>query len=367
MTGLKRLATKALIYSALRTTARPPQIILRPRNLPLSRFNGARPTKADIFFPFTVPNSGKSLSRVIEVFGPTPTVLRRISSLSRQRGFVLIQSLSFLFTLSMSFSNQPIWAWISLRIEGGDMGRRFFSAVHISTSWRRRLFSASSSCASGVGRGRTSGRTASAKRAMIWASILSVLARVPVALAKSRICRGFISTGKRPRETSARMGSTSNPPAASKTISWGLTAWSHAAIWDKPSSLCANLLPSPLGRMATSRVSLDTSIPTKHSEDFIGLSPSTLPCKRCGIQNGPWQLFGLLEKKLRGDPSSPTSSRPKGVTAYPEDCTIAQNLLSQASLAVNLSFYPRELSTTPLLTCSCRASLRRYCYLSRVY
>jgi hypothetical protein len=41
------------------------------------------------------------------------------------------------------------------------------------------------------GSGRTAGRTASAKRAMMWASKVSVLARVPVARAKSRIWRGL--------------------------------------------------------------------------------------------------------------------------------------------------------------------------------
>ena len=42
-TGLRRLPTRAAIYKAARTVARPPQIVRLPRSVPLSRLIGARP------------------------------------------------------------------------------------------------------------------------------------------------------------------------------------------------------------------------------------------------------------------------------------------------------------------------------------
>ncbi len=72
--------------------------------------------------------------------------------------------------------------------------RRFFSAVSISTSCRRRARIAASAWVCSSGRGRGSGRMTSAKCANVWASNASVLASRPVALAKSRTCRGLTTT-----------------------------------------------------------------------------------------------------------------------------------------------------------------------------
>jgi hypothetical protein len=57
---LRRLPTRAAIYKAARTVARPPQIARLPRTVPLSRLIGASPTNAAICLRLMVPSSGKS-------------------------------------------------------------------------------------------------------------------------------------------------------------------------------------------------------------------------------------------------------------------------------------------------------------------
>src|SRR5258706_1483054 len=70
MTGLKRVATKAAMNKALRTEARPPQMVRRPLRVPLSRGKGATPTRADICLRPRVPSSGSSASIVRLLTGP---------------------------------------------------------------------------------------------------------------------------------------------------------------------------------------------------------------------------------------------------------------------------------------------------------
>lgn len=59
---------------------------------------------------------------------------------------------------------------------------------------------------------------ASANRARIRAPSRSVLAHCPVARAKSRTCRGLITTTGSPTAASAPINGTSSPPVASSTI-----------------------------------------------------------------------------------------------------------------------------------------------------
>src|SRR5574340_92257 len=80
---------------------------------------------------------------------------------------------------------------------------RFFSAVSLSISCRRRATSAAKTCVCSSDTGRTGGRMASANRAKICASSRSVLANCPVARAKSRTCRGLITTTGSPAAASA--------------------------------------------------------------------------------------------------------------------------------------------------------------------
>ena len=101
------------------------------------------------------------------------------------------------------------------------LARRFFSAVSISTSCRRRVKMAANICVCASGRGRGSGRSTSAKCASTWASRASVLAHCPVALAKSRTCRGLTTTTGTPAAANAPVSGISNPPVASTTTSAG--------------------------------------------------------------------------------------------------------------------------------------------------
>ena len=59
-TGFHLTATNVLMYSAPRTTARPPQVVRRPRKVPLSRFKGATPTNAAIWWRVKLLSSGSS-------------------------------------------------------------------------------------------------------------------------------------------------------------------------------------------------------------------------------------------------------------------------------------------------------------------
>ena len=140
--------------------------------------------------------------------------------------------------------------------------RRFFSIVSMSTIWRRRLRSSSSSLASGVGRGRGSGRMASANRAKTRASIWSVLASTPVALAKSRTCRGLTTaTGyslSRQRRRHQATRTRRSPPARRAPA---LPSQRADQLADPASSL-ATCTTSPSLPKATSSVAFETSIPT---------------------------------------------------------------------------------------------------------
>jgi hypothetical protein len=75
-----------------------------------------------------------------------------------------------------------------------------------------------------VGRGRTGGRTASAKRAIAAASSRSVFASRPVARAKARTWRGLTTATGRPAAARAAARRTSTPPVASSTTSAGASA-----------------------------------------------------------------------------------------------------------------------------------------------
>src|SRR5215217_1495692 len=84
MVGLKRVvATRAPMYKAARTRARPPHTARRPRRVPESRFKGATPTRAARRFRSSVPSSGSSASSVLASTGPTPGTLLSKASFSR--------------------------------------------------------------------------------------------------------------------------------------------------------------------------------------------------------------------------------------------------------------------------------------------
>ena len=130
-----------------------------------------------------------------------------------------------------------MWAWRSLRTLGAVAEpRRFCSATRISRSCRLRARIASNWRASSSGRSRTWGRIFSAKRARTLASIASVLARVPMALAKSRAWRGLITaTGILAAARAAARG-VSRPPVASRTTKVGPSGLRRATRAAMPAS-----------------------------------------------------------------------------------------------------------------------------------
>ena len=309
------MAHVTLIYKTERMLARPPQIFRFPRNKPLSRFKGATPTRAAICFRFKVPNSGRLDKSVIESTGPTPGVLRRISFFSRHTGLFLRRLLRSLSAFMRHFSNQAIWFWMSLRVQEVAEPSRFFSAVIISTIWRRRVISASNFWVSWSLRGRISGRTASPNLAITWASIASVLASLPVALAKSLTWRGLITTTGKPFAANIPTDAVSNPPVASRTMRSGDSGFMKSTMSDMPSSSFEKLKISPDGLTATSNLSLETSIPTNTSFSLSVIdSPYSLPCKRFGILFGPWQLSGLIRRRLWRPSATPRAPCPKGMS-----------------------------------------------------
>src|SRR5882724_97452 len=86
------MAVIVAMYRTRRTGARPPVTMRRPRSVPLSRLNGATPTRAAILRRVSRPSSGRSAMRVNAVTGPIPGTERRRSSASRQPGLERIVS-----------------------------------------------------------------------------------------------------------------------------------------------------------------------------------------------------------------------------------------------------------------------------------
>jgi hypothetical protein len=160
--------------------------------------------------------------------------------------------------------------WISVCTRGWALARRFFSAVNISTTWRRRWSSAASAWVSSSFQGRGVGWIAWPKRASTRASKASVLARHPKALAKSRAWRGLMTAVSRCASTSAAATDVSKPPVASRTIRRGERACSQPVSSAKPASSRDTRNRSWAGQVATSRWALATSIPTQHSPSSGG-------------------------------------------------------------------------------------------------
>ena len=173
----------------------------------------------------------------------------------------------------------------------GALVRRFFSAVSISTNWRRRVTNASSAWACSLANGRAAGRTISPKRASISASSRSVLASLPVARAKSRTCLGLTMATASPAVTRALATGISRPPVASRiTKSPDVSCLSNSRI---PTSSLATEKAVPLDPMNTSSATLATSTPTKRFTSSIFRPPQRgLP--RLAIRDFlPLQPFGL--------------------------------------------------------------------------
>src|SRR4051794_8390026 len=178
------------MYRQARRVALPPPTVRLPRILPLSRLNGATPTRAAAWRRVSEPSSGSSASSVRALTGPTPGTERSSSSLARQTALSRTAPSRSRPIPASASSSQRGWASIPSRRAGSAAWRRSRSATSISSSWRRRAARAPRWRVASSGRGRTGGRTASAKRAIASASRRSVLASRPVARAKAGVPPG---------------------------------------------------------------------------------------------------------------------------------------------------------------------------------
>src|SRR5215207_8739294 len=170
------------MYNAALTVVLPPHTARLPRKAPESLLSGATPTKAASCLGWRLPSSGSSAKSVLATTGPTPGTPRKSSSFSRQVGLLTIASSRSLSVRESSFSNHLTCACRRPRTALVVAApRRFFSAVSIPTTCRRRAVISANAWASSSGTGLGAGRTAWAKRARIWASMRSVLASRPVA------------------------------------------------------------------------------------------------------------------------------------------------------------------------------------------
>src|SRR3954454_23544391 len=110
----------------------------------------------------------------------------------------------------------------------------------------RRATRSARSCVASSGRGRTSGFMSWPKRAIMAASIGSVLARVPAAWAKWRGWAGWATTSGRPAPASAAATTVSKPPVASTMTRSGVSGKSRSISSARPlpSRATAKAMPS---------------------------------------------------------------------------------------------------------------------------
>src|ERR1035437_75654 len=281
------------MYNAHRTSARPPHVTRRPRRLPLSQFSGATPTNLAICSWLNEPSSGKADIRQAWVTAPIPLQFSINFSLSAKCSFSCAATISSIFPISLLSTLRT--ASILLRWIFGLISQRLSSVTRISMSWRRRAINACNAICFGSGRHISNCSRFSdwysvcAKWLSTRASIASVLARNPIALAKSCACRGLTTITGSPARHKATAAWRSKPPVASRTTaptlrcalsapsspvrSAALIAANSAAIpFSSLPKHCVLLLSSS----ANSKLSLETSIPTKIISEAFIITP---PCK----------------------------------------------------------------------------------------
>ncbi len=117
---------------------------------------------------------------------PHPGTLCNSSSFSCHTGLWRMASAKLVLVCCSSHSSHVICVRRRVRIGDGALRRRFFSAVSISSSCRRQVNSTAKVRVSAFGSGRGWRRMTSANCANTWALSASILAKCPLALAKSR-------------------------------------------------------------------------------------------------------------------------------------------------------------------------------------
>ena len=186
--------------------------------------------------------------------------------------------------------------------------RRVRSAVLMPINCRRRATKAPRCCAWASGTGAPVSFAASAKRAIIAASMASVLARIPRPRATSRTWRGLTTRTGRPAACSSAATGASSPPVASIATTCKACLASRFVSAFNPASSRPSVKCSPSGSTCTSSRSFEISIPTmrpaRSSMAPVLANTALLHAKR---------LFGPTMDTGR-DPSSPAVLATRGST-----------------------------------------------------
>src|SRR3990172_5097919 len=273
MTGLNLEAASATKTSPRRKLARPPVVLRLPRFRPLSLLKGATPTRAAICFRLSFPNSGRSATIVLAVTGPTPGTLSIFSARSRFSAswwMVVWISSSSLWIRS---SKKVMCSSRSTRMLSGQVERRFFSVVAITTSCRRRSTQADRYASASVWGGLAPGCVTDPKWAITPASILSVLARMPCDLANWRTRIGLTIATAIPTAQSAWATGRSYPPVASITTLGDPFPCNHFTSLPRPSPSLLKCKTALWAYRLASNPLFPTSIPTTIS---LGMAQSFL-------------------------------------------------------------------------------------------
>src|SRR5258708_6615032 len=155
-----------------------------------------------------------------------------------------------------------------------------------------------------------------------------------MALAKVRPWRGLTATTGSPTLPRAASTATSRPPVASSTISPGPTARKRATSALMPAGSLPTCQQSPVGRVAISRLSRETSIPTNTSVAAIRPphSYTRLPWPNlagCGLAVRPRQLFGLLAGPDWDDHASRRTQWAKGANGLSQSLTFVLSAFAE--------------------------------------
>ena len=261
MTGLYLNADKQSIYRTRRTPLRSAKMQRLPCLLLLSRLKGASPASAAIFWRSSWPNSGISATTVAAMITPTPGILSRSSACSFHSGKRSSSSWIWISSSRILVPICSIWSRKSAFRLSWTIPKRFYSAVRISTSCSHCVTSALrriSFSSLGV---YAFGWILKAYSAIKRASITSVLASLPVALANASARVGLMTATGRSFISIARTTGCSFPAVASTAISCAPVPLIRSMISPAPFSSLFTYQAEPNPHVATSCQLLPMSIP----------------------------------------------------------------------------------------------------------
>ncbi len=219
-----------------------------------------------------VPSSGSSPGRVARTMGPTPVTTASSGALAARSRSLATGSVIARSRAAIGRVRRSIMASMSAAISSRPaLWRRAFSALRISTSWRRRPRTSPRRARAGlVGAvtggerrvaisARTRAKTRARTRTRARARARSVSAMTPMARANARACRGSMRAKGVPRPARAAMGGRSHPLVASRTTEVSGAGVSAEAAMASP--VFSTRLERPSGRAWRSRTARERSQP----------------------------------------------------------------------------------------------------------